>query len=434
MLAAFLFLPVSAQAQFWELRKPTTFPTARFGHAMAYDAKVSATMLFGGIDSTGVLGDTWQWDGKNWKQQKPVSSPSARSGAAMAYDSALGKAILFGGSGKNSAQFQDTWTCDGKTWTQLKPTASPSARQYAQMAFDPLRKVMVLFGGQRISKSALTDTWEWDGKTWTQVKTTVQPGTGTTGMVFDEVRKKILLTEWVKPGTRTWEWDGKTWTRLSPLTTPSVSSVYGGRMISDNHRKKVWLYGLNAKNSAWESWQWDGQDWTQYASQGSPILGNLAWDAGRSRIVLFGGKSQQETWEMNLHAQDIQSIGKGCPGSNNMTPTLAAVGDPRPGGIVSWKIAKTLPLMPLVFVFGFDKVNFDLKALGAPGCVLLANTHSVIPGQADLNGRWHTIGIRVPMNPKLVGGKFWTQVLAFDAKANSFGLTISNGLEITVGY
>jgi len=38
------------------------------------------------------------------------------------------------------------------------------------------------------------------------------------------------------------------------------------------------------------------------------------------------------------------------------------------------------------------------------------------------------------MNPKLVGGKFWTQVLAFDAKANSFGLTISNGLEITVGY
>jgi hypothetical protein len=39
-------------------------------------------VLFGGRNETGVLSDTWTWDGRVWTQV--VTGPSARAGAVMA--------------------------------------------------------------------------------------------------------------------------------------------------------------------------------------------------------------------------------------------------------------------------------------------------------------------------------------------------------------
>jgi len=308
------------------------------------------------------------------------------------------------------------------------------------MVYDAARKRTVLFGGLNRfwpGSTISNETWEWDGKEWAHLTPTVAAPSMTTHQIaFDPVRKSILLLGQSSPMSWTWEWDGKTWAQLHPLTQPPMWDSYG--MISDDQRGVIHVVGKTAKGSSQESWEWNGKDWRQVPTSGAPSKrwsDSLAWDSARSRIVLFSGDVlYHDTWELPLPAQGIQVLGSGCQGSNLKTPTLAGFGDPRPGGIVHWQIEKAIPLMPLAFVFGFDQVNLDLKVFGAPGCVLRANTHVLIPGRADLNGVWRTMGVTVPMNPALVGGKYWTQVLAFDPKANALGLTLTNALETTVGY
>ena len=106
-----------------------------------------------------------------WTEQNPATSPPARSFASMAFDPATGTMVLFGGDG-SSGLLADTWTWNGTTWTKQSPTTSPSARYGASMAYDPATGSMVLFGGYG-NGGALSDTW-----TWQELATTPGAPTG----------------------------------------------------------------------------------------------------------------------------------------------------------------------------------------------------------------------------------------------------------------
>jgi galactose oxidase-like protein len=74
-----------------------------------YSAMVQAdtrTVLFGGLAST-VDGTTWEWNGTNWIQRQDMG-PSPRQMHSMAYDSERKRAVLFGGI-DNSGILGDTW-------------------------------------------------------------------------------------------------------------------------------------------------------------------------------------------------------------------------------------------------------------------------------------------------------------------------------------
>jgi hypothetical protein len=43
-----------------------TAPPRRRGTAMAYDQARSRVVLYGGDGESGLLGDTWEWDGRRW--------------------------------------------------------------------------------------------------------------------------------------------------------------------------------------------------------------------------------------------------------------------------------------------------------------------------------------------------------------------------------
>src|SRR6478609_11171120 len=62
----------SAMARYLWTQKEDIGPSARFGHAMAYDSVRSRTVLFGGTLFAGDLGgdinDTWEWNGEFWTQ------------------------------------------------------------------------------------------------------------------------------------------------------------------------------------------------------------------------------------------------------------------------------------------------------------------------------------------------------------------------------
>ena len=58
--------------------------------ALAFDRPRGEIVLFGGDGDTGRPNDTWVWIGatSSWTQRSPASPPSARIGHALAFDSA----------------------------------------------------------------------------------------------------------------------------------------------------------------------------------------------------------------------------------------------------------------------------------------------------------------------------------------------------------
>jgi len=71
---------------------------------MVYDG--SSVLLFGG-QGAGYFSETWLWDGKHWTQLQDIG-PAPRSPAGMVFDSGRNRSVLFGG-GNQGGSLGDTW-------------------------------------------------------------------------------------------------------------------------------------------------------------------------------------------------------------------------------------------------------------------------------------------------------------------------------------
>jgi hypothetical protein len=102
----------------WTQKFPASSPSPRSDFELAYDANRGRVILFSGIvpSSHPVDNATWEWDGTNWTQDTPATSPSGRGGGATAYDEARGQIVMFGG-------VDDTHVIT-ETWVWGMPTAS----------------------------------------------------------------------------------------------------------------------------------------------------------------------------------------------------------------------------------------------------------------------------------------------------------------------
>jgi hypothetical protein len=294
----------------WTQRTPVVKPSARYGHAMGYDSGRGKVVLFGGSDGA-LDGETWEWDGAagTWTQRTPAVKPSVRVDHAMAYDSGRGKVVLFGGD--DGAYDDETWEWDGAagTWTQRTSAVKPSARRWHAMAYDSGQGKVVLFGGyDAVGRD--DETWEWDGAagTWTQRTPAVKPSARILhAMGYDSGRGKVVLFGGSDGALddETWEWDGAagTWTQRTPAVKPSAR--YGHAMGYDGARGKVLLFGGYDGARDDETWEWDGAagTWTQWTPAVRPSARYqhaMAYDSGRGKVVLFGGSDgalDDETWE-----------------------------------------------------------------------------------------------------------------------------------------
>jgi hypothetical protein len=163
----------------WSKLAPTTAPSARFDSAMVWDSQRSRAVLFGGMEG-GPDGnpqqDTWEWDPAHstWTERTAEGNkPTARYGHAMAYDPGRGVTVLVGGwdiaTGNGLA---DVWEWDPTTaaWT-LGLTGSeanlPTGRWYASLVTDSARNRLVLLAGETLSPPSLdpvasAEVWDWD--------------------------------------------------------------------------------------------------------------------------------------------------------------------------------------------------------------------------------------------------------------------------------
>ena len=72
-------------------------PAPRTDASATYDSANGTIVMFGGADKSGVLSETWTWDGSGWRQQHPKKSPPGRELEFMGFDPATSRVVLFGG-------------------------------------------------------------------------------------------------------------------------------------------------------------------------------------------------------------------------------------------------------------------------------------------------------------------------------------------------
>ncbi len=142
--------------------------------AMFYDPASKKVVLYGGIGRTSREGtvirfaDTWTFNGTDWVESTSANSPPARYGAAVAYNPADNRIHMFGGSNENVEFVAEHWVWDGAKWAQLQPDRVPSARQNARLAWDPTLQQFILFGGY--AGYYLADLWVFENNAWRPVE------------------------------------------------------------------------------------------------------------------------------------------------------------------------------------------------------------------------------------------------------------------------
>jgi hypothetical protein len=106
----------------------------------------------------------------------------------------------------------------------------------------------------------------------------------------------------------TWEWNGTAWTQVA---SSGPSPRNGHAMAYDSGRSRVVLFGGRDAASAAlsDTWEFDGSTgaWTQRQPAVAPTGRDghaMAYDVSRSRTVLFGGQTDLsglsgDTWEWN---------------------------------------------------------------------------------------------------------------------------------------
>ena len=289
---------------------------------MAYDPGADQMVVFSGEIGAGPpqVADTWIWDGRNWSQATPATSPPARQGATMAYDADSGQLILFGGeTGTNSGLLNDTWMWNGTIWTQLAPATSPPARYDAAMAYDPATRQLVLFGGFGAADNSddLNDTWTWNGTTWKKATPANSPPVRVTaGLAYDPANAGLVLFGGLGPApfgqqappsaflNDTWIWNGSNWTQQRPAASPPARSA--ASFVYDQATGQDILFGGTGTNlsNLNDTWAWNGKTWTQVTTSASPPprgAAAMAYDGATRQVVLFSGwngSAPDDTWNL----------------------------------------------------------------------------------------------------------------------------------------
>ncbi len=437
--------PASAQAD-WTLLTTTTKPGSRFGCAAVYETHRLRFLMFGGgtWQNPSFYGDTWGLTLAGWVQLRPTTSPSARGGHRMAFDSLRNRTVLFGGTNGNT----ETWGWDGSNWSLIPTNPTPPGRAFHSMSYDPVRKVVVMFAGTSVVLGDMNDTWEWNGTSWTRKKPTVSPPRRCyQGMTYDPVSKRVLIHGGFDPKIRrshrdTWAWDGVNWTQIAT----NGPRAFGAGLVYDDLRQRVVLHG--GYGSGGTTHEWDGKAWTvRLPKNPPPLAGNAAYayDRVRQRVVRFGGEGNNQavfdtTWLYGTkEVATYTAYGTACASSAG-TPTLS-VGGARPwiGDTLfvnlSGAPAGTPALMSLGYSnkrFGLFKLPLDLTPMGAPGCSVLASLDWLSAAVTDTAGK-ASHPIPLPLALGLVGVAFYNQWLISDPKKNALQLVTSNGGAATIG-
>ncbi|NOT07746.1 MAG: hypothetical protein HOP28_05995, partial [Gemmatimonadales bacterium] len=194
--------------------------------------------------------------------------------------------------------------------TPFHPVAAqnaPAAVYSVGAAYDAGRNRLVVFGGYG-GIGYVGDTWEWDGTTWSRATGPSPSARNGPAIVYQSAKRRLFL---FGGDTRTDGALGDSWVREGAVWRQVASggpARSGGGMVYDAGRDRVVLFGgIAAGKVLGDTWEWDGERWAKVADGGPPAraLHGMAYDAGRRRVVVYGGLSLlapdapsfDDTWE-----------------------------------------------------------------------------------------------------------------------------------------
>jgi hypothetical protein len=332
----------------WPTVNTQNSPQARMNASMVYydDAQsFRGVILFGGVNSTGVLlGDTWTFSGGVWNQQS-IPGPSPRQAAAAAFIPSAGGGpfmLLFGGRGATGA-LGDTWKLQRSgqfwLWTALSPLHPPSSRSGASMAYDAKDLYTVLFGGCG-STCPLGDTWTFSAGNWARVGGSQVPSARYGGgMVWDANDNYAFLVGGCGASTcplsDAWSFATGQWTQRSAL--PGNAGRFGPAVSYDGPGSYVLVVGGMGPNNALEpgpGWAYQSGAWVPFAQSNQiprfeptvapRYLMSLAYNSSGGSVLLFGGcqntgfgscgpNSGNDTW-LFINGTWSEDTAAGCSG------------------------------------------------------------------------------------------------------------------------
>lgn len=286
--------------------RATQQPELRFaGAKLAYDPGRARTVSYGGLglDSM-VSGTVFEWDGRSWTEG-PVGPQRVEH--AIAFDTKRRALVVFGGTTAATA-LAETWELDSATqaWTQRTTVTTPPKRTRAAMTYDPTREVVVMFGG-RDASTPLADVWEYDGTNWRTIGAVGPSPRFDAALAFDPASQRVILFGG-STGSATrndmWSWDGATWTALAPQELPPIRM---GHVLVERDDGLL-LYGgsgdaQGASGYLGDTWLYTGARWVEAVQPPSLQFAAAASDDLRDRIVIVGGipvggSVSNQTWEM----------------------------------------------------------------------------------------------------------------------------------------
>lgn len=295
----------SSIADSWDIQSIIeSAPMPRASAAMVFDLNTNRSTLFGGgysLATGSALNDTWEWNGIQWINKKPLLSPSARTGHAMAYDSGRGKIVLYGGQDNSGVTSADTWEWDGTNWANIfhGSPSLPGALNFTALAYDVKNANTLLFGGNNGS-SVTQATWTWDGVVWTQHLGLMPQPPARQGhvMAYDSIRNRVVLFGGQGADSNTyyadtWEWDGSGWTEIiTNNINPSPRSL--STMVFNSTGKVMVLFGgivIEQAKTFNDTWLFDGTTWTLENIPGPAkrAFHTMSYDVTKNKTVLFGG-------------------------------------------------------------------------------------------------------------------------------------------------
>jgi hypothetical protein len=222
----------------------------------------------------------------------------------MAFDGNLGRTVMYGGSGTD-----ETWLFTGSVWNH-RPTAQTAGPHFVEggMVFDTGRARLLLFG--TAGPGAMAGVAEYDGTTWVQTNTPQAPPVrGGAAFAYDAARGCTVMFGGGIDTPRqmladTWEYGPNGWSQRTPLAAPPGRWFHS--LAYDANRSRVVLFGgIDNTTMQDDTWEYDGTTWSRVVTAHAPsprFACAMAGDSARGRVVLFGGTAANylsDTWEFD---------------------------------------------------------------------------------------------------------------------------------------
>lgn len=324
----------------------------RLAYGLAHDDSRGEVVLYGGITEsltgdTGERGTTWVLKGQRWVRRDHVINPGPRSMFVFSRSLDGDGLFLFGGQ-SSSTFFDDLWKrssstgiwqtidvgpepgfcttpvggidearnvfvvfCandsstyefDGEAWTEIEGDG-PNGRAFGMMTWDASLGKMVLYGGF-FGFNYSDETWTYDGSGWTEIeiRDSQTPDARILAQQFyDPISRRLIVFGGIGRKDENsrfqryedqWYFDGTRWFEMDPTTMPPTR--YGAQVVFDQASQRILMFGGKSEDEKYlnDLWAWDGNNWSEVADVNPPaprMNGRMSWDPVSESVMLYGG-------------------------------------------------------------------------------------------------------------------------------------------------